>query len=122
MVTQKEYKASPENTQFRYKPTGVIQPKAIIRFKMNQIGEAYCRGTSYPNVLLLPHELKLHLHGLLGEALEEFEIVEQKLAPKEMQPKSEDLSICHKCGLERSDCVIIEEGTKVMRICGDCRK
>ncbi len=121
MVTQKEYQRAPENAMFIYVPTGVVQAKAILRFKMNQIGQAYCKGAGYPSVELLPHEHKLNLHELLGDALEHFELQEEKQPPDIKPAVKGETSLCHKCGLQREDCVIIEIGTKVMRICLECR-
>ena len=125
MVTTKEYSQAPENSIFVYKPTGVKQPKAIIRFKMNQIGQAYCQGARVRDVTQLRHELKVHLNDLIGEALEQFELVDevipiQEPATKPAQVQKSD-QLCYKCGLNREDCIIIEEAGKVMRVCLECR-
>jgi len=131
MVTMKEYQEASDNTVFVHKESRVTQPKSILRFKMNQVGDAYCRGCKYQRVEDLPHEHKLNLHGLLAEMLENFEISdmiisdEAKLrenhSPKKIRSRDNVGKFCHKCGLQKENTAIVEEGTKVMTVCLECR-
>lgn len=130
MVTLKEYQEAPDTAIFVHKDSKFGQAKTIMRFKLNQISFAFAKGITKAGGDPNAQENLRELQALLAETLEHFEIQELKIVeegtpahfikPKKHKSKDGKGKFCYKCGLQKLNTSIVEEGDKVLRVCQEC--
>lgn len=130
MVTLKEYQDAPDTAIFVHKENKFPQAKTIMRFKLNQISFSFAKGIAEAGGDPNDQENLRELQALLAETLEHFEIQEVKIIeegtsahfikPKKHKSKDGKGKFCYRCGLQKENTSIVEEGDKVLRVCKEC--
>ena len=124
MVTLEEYRDAPENAIFTHKENKFGQPKSTFRFKLDQaffqIRQIQIQRGDTPE----DSECLKEVGEIIAATLEHFDIDMPKILddrpPKKHKSKDGKGQFCHRCGLQKENCKIVEEGEKVIRVCAEC--
>lgn len=122
MVTLKEYQEASDDTLFVHKDNGFRQNKVIMRFKINQIADAYVKGVIAHKQDPREIQYAKELQEILKETLEHFDMIIPKILeePKRLKSRDGKGEFCHSCGLQKENTRLVEEGDMMKRKCMEC--